>query len=193
MFPSRLDLTPLAAACLVAASLAAALAPPASAEVKKVMLQCAGKLCPLLLPQLAAPTGWRADEEASQAQQVSVLVPAGADFGSAEALIYAKATFSTEKQTIHERAEISNKQWLVSEKGAKIERLPDVPHAKGAAFEVYRYLNPTNAQQRAEIVAFGEDTDSDGNAYRLQIVLTTTGEAALKRNEATFLSLLKGY
>lgn len=189
--PSRL--ATLAAACLTLAGLAAALAPSASAEVKKVMLQCEGKLCPLFLPQLAAPAGWSADEKASEANKVSILLPAGEDFGSAEAVIYARATFSTEKQTIHERAEISNKQWLAADKSARIERLADVPRAKGAAFEVYRYINPKNVQQRAEIVAFGEDADTDGNAYRLQIVLTTTGEGVLKKNQATFLSLLAGY
>ena len=189
--PARL--ATLAAACLTLAGLAAALAPSASAEVKKVMLQCEGKLCPLFLPQLAAPAGWSADEKASEANKVSVLVPAGSDFHTAAAVIYARAFFDAEKTTIQDRVETSNKKWLEIEKGAKIERLPDIARAKGAAFEVLHYVNPKNAQQKAEIIAFGEDTDKDGNAYGIQIVLTTTGEAALKKNQAAFMSLVKGY
>ena len=181
------------AALATTALLLAALAPPACAEVQKVMLQCEGELCPLFLPQLTAPTGWNADEEASQANKVSVLVPAGSDFHSAAAVIYARAYFNADKTTIQDRVETSNKKWLEIAKGAKIERLPDVARAKGAAFEVFHYVNPKNAQQEAEIIAFGEDTDKDGNAYGIQIVLTTTGEAALKKNQAAFMSLVKGY
>lgn len=169
-------------------------ADPASAEIKTFMLQCAGKLCPLFLPELPKPIGWSTDQEGTAANHVSVIVPAGYDYSSAEAVIYGRAFFNSDKSTIASRAEASNKNWLSRVKDAKIERLADVKRQKGGpAFAVFRYSNPSNPQQASEMVAFGEDNDKEGNRYGIQIVLTTASDGALADNEKAFFTVLKNY
>jgi hypothetical protein len=169
-------------------------AAPASAEVKKVMLLCSGKLCPIFLPELPKPIGWSVDQEASTANHVSVIVPTGYDYGSAEAVIYGRAFYNSDKSTIESRAETSNKNWLSRMKDAKIDRLADVKRQKGGpAFMVFRYHNPSNAQQASEMVAFGEDTDKEGNLFGVQIVLTTASDEALANNQGAFFTVLKNY
>jgi hypothetical protein len=169
-------------------------AEPASAEIKKIMLVCSGKLCPRFLPQLPKPAGWSVDEEGSKANHVPVLVPTGYDYASAEAVIYGTAFFNSDKRTIESRAETSNKDWLSRVKDAKIDRLADVRRQKGGpAFAVFRYHNPSRAQQAAEMVAFGEDTDKEGNLYGVQIVVTAADDAALAHNQAAFFEVLKEY
>ena len=167
---------------------------PATAEIRKLIQSCPGKLCAYYLPDLPKPKGWIVETEATDANRIAVLVPAGTDFSSAEALIYGRAYLNTEKTSVEARAATSNEKWIAAAKGAKIERLPDAIRAKGGTpFQVFHYLNPENAQQKAELVAFGEDVDKEGNAYGVQIVLTTGSEAALKKNEAAFLGILKKY
>jgi hypothetical protein len=183
-----------AAAFVVLATVNLIQAAPASAEVKKFMLLCSGKLCPLFLPMLPKPAGWSDDQEASKANHVSVIVPTGFDYGSAEAVIYGRAFYKSDKSTIESRAETSNSNWLSRVKDARIERLADVRRQKGGpAFAVFRYHNPGNAQQASELVAFGEDKDKEGNLFGVQIVLTTASDQALANNERAFLDVLKDY
>jgi hypothetical protein len=191
---SRPALRTLATVCTIFAGLFVMQALPASAEIKKVMLVCSKKLCPIFLPQLPKPAGWSVDQATSEANKVSVLVPTGSDFASAEAVIYGRAYFNSDKSTIESRAKTSNDKWLASVKNSSIERLADVARDKGgAAFQVFRYKNPGNAQQASEMVAFGEDTDKEGNLYGVQIVVTAAGEDALANNRAAFFAVLKGY
>lgn len=196
MMPSlrRPGLRIFATAFALLATLSLIQAGPASAEIKKVMLLCSGKLCPLFLPQLPTPAGWSIDQEGSKANHVSVIVPAGYDYSSAEAVIYGRAFYNSDKSTIDSRAATSNKDRLSLVKDARIERLADVERQKGgAAFEVFRYHNPSNVQQTSEMVAFGEDTDKEGNLFGVQIVLTTASDEALANNQDAFFKVLRDY
>ena len=166
----------------------------AQADIKKMVQTCNAGLCPIFLPELPVPAGWRVDDEASKANGIVVLVPEGSSFGDAEAVIYARAFYNAEKRTIESRVEESNRHWLDAVKDAKIERLADIAARQpDVPFQLYRYSNPSTEQQTAEIVAFGEDTDKDGNPYGVQMVITAMGEAQLDRHRAVFLDLLKAY
>lgn len=168
--------------------------PGAQAGVRKVMEICEGGLCPVFLPELPVPDGWQVDDDASKANGLVVLVPAGFRFGNADAVIYARAFYNVQKRTIESRVEESNQRWLGAVKDARIERLTDIAaKQKRVPFQLYRYSNPSTAQQSAEIVAFGEDTDKEGNPYGVQMVITAMSEAQLDRHKAVFLDLLKAY
>lgn len=169
-------------------------APDAQADVRKIMEICEGGLCPVFLPELPVPAGWRVDEDASKANGIVVLVPDGSRFGNADAVIYARAFHNAGKRTIESRVEESNRRWLGAVKDARIERLADIAAKPNAVpFQLYRYSNPSTAQQSAEIVAFGEDTDKEGNPYGVQMVISAMSEAQLDRHKAVFLDLLKAY
>ena len=171
-----------------------AAAPATQANVKKTIQSCDAGLCPVFLPELPVPDGWQVDDEASKANGIVVLVPEGSSFGDAEAVIYGRAFHNAGKRTIESRVEESNSRWLGAVKDARIERLDDIAgRPTGVPFQLYRYSNPSTAQQTAEIVAFGEDTDKDGNPYGVQMVITAMGEAQLDRHKAVFLDLLKAY
>lgn len=179
----------------IAAAIALSLAAPsAHATVKKMVQSCDAGLCPIFLPELPVPAGWQVDDAASKANGVVVLVPAGFSFGDAEAVIYARAFHNAEKRTIASRVEESNSHWLGQIKDAKIERLADISGQQQAVpFQLYRYSNPSTSQQTAEIVAFGEDTDRDGNDYGVQMVITAMSEANLDKYRSVFLDLIKAY
>jgi hypothetical protein len=189
-FPSKTS--PIAAILFAAACLMAAT--PSSAEVRKMMKICAGKLCPVFLPQLRVPSGWTVDTAASSKMDVIVLVPKGFDYARAEAVIYARAFYNVKKDTVDQRVAESNRDWMEKVKDAKITRLEDVEGSKpGAPFQLFQYSNPGQASQSAEIVAFGEDTDKEGNLYGVLVVLTALSEQAMTRNKGNLLSVLKDY
>jgi hypothetical protein len=177
----------LAMTCLIAV-------PPASAEVRKMMKICDGKLCPVFLPQLSVPQGWTVDTAASSKMDVIVLVPRGYDYARAEAVIYARAFHNHKKDTVDKRVAESNRDWMAKVKGARITPLGTVAGSKpGIQFQVFEYINPGQAHQAAEIVAFGEDTDKEGNLYGVQVVLTALSEEALSRNKGNLLGILEDY
>lgn len=173
---------------------ALALAPNAQAEVKKMMQVCDAGLCPVFLPELPVPSGWQVDDEASKANGLVVLVPNGSRFGNADAVIYARAFYNIERRTIESRVEESNQRWLGEVKDARVERLDDIAaRQKNPPFQLYRYSNPSTKQQSAEIVAFGEDTDKEGNPYGVQMVISAMSETQLDTHRTVFLDLIKAY
>lgn len=177
----------VAVACLMSATLS-------SAEVRKMMKICNGKLCPVFLPQLPVPAGWTVDTAASGKMDVMVLVPKGYDYNAAEAIIYGKAFYNAEKKTVDTRVAESNRDWLSKVKGARITPLGTVAGSRpGIQFQIFEYINPGHTSQAAEIVAFGEDSDGDGNDYGVQIVLTALSEKALERNKDNLLTVLQDY
>lgn len=190
----RLGLRIFVAACAMLAAFVVMTATPGSAEIKKVMLKRLGKLQPLFLPQLPTPAGWSFHQSTSGVFRVTVLVPTGSDFRSAEAKIYGVADYNADKTTIDSRARNGNDTWLSNGMNRSVERLADVARDKGGpAFQVFRYRYPSDARQTAEIVAFGEDTDKEGNLYSVQIVLSAKGDKGLADNKDAFVTVLKNY
>jgi hypothetical protein len=169
------------------------MAQPASADVRKIMKICEKKLCPVYLPQLPVPAGWTVDTAASGRMDVLVLVPKGSDFARAEAVIYGRAFHNAARETVEQRVAESNRDWKTKVKDARITRLEDVAGKAGVPFRVFQYSNSGLESQAAEIVAFGEDTDKEGNLYGVQIVLTALDQRALLRNKEDLLTVLKDY
>lgn len=184
----------LAIVCALVGCLGPALAPPASADIRKTMKMCDGKLCPIFLPALRVPEDWTVDQAASNKMGLLILVPRGSDYQGAEALIYARAFHNTEKTTVEQRVAESNARWKKQVEDARIERLEDVAGSRsGNPFQLFHYSNPSSADQAAEIVAFGEDTDKEGNLYGVQVVLTARSEKALAANKDVLIAVLKAY
>ena len=178
----------------ILAGLQASLPVSASAEIKKIALICNGTICPVFLPELPLPKGWRLDQQMSDENKIQLLVPANSSYAEAPAIIYGKAFYNREKLTIDSRVETSNRHWRDSVKDARIERLADIARIKGGSiFQIHQYINPSESQQAAELVAFGEDTDKEGNLYGVQIVLSARDLAALTDSKPVFLELLRNY
>jgi hypothetical protein len=57
----------------------------------------------------------------------------------------------------------------------------------------FAFENPGNRQQPYEQGAFGVDSDKDGNAFVLDVVLTGLGKAALDRVEKDYIAFLKAH
>ena len=177
-------------------TLAAALAAPsAQAEVQKFMNTCDGKLCPYYQIVLTPPDGWVVDEEATRNNKVQVMVPKGKTFGNAPALIYVQVFYHRDKQqTLANFAETSNAHWRATVKDAKISELPAVARANGkAGFLRFGFENPGNKQQPYEMGAFGIDSDTDGNEFVLDVVMTGLNKPALDSAEKDYISFLKAH
>jgi hypothetical protein len=151
-----------------------ALGANAQAEVKKFMNVCGGKLCPYFELAATPPDGWVLEKKASKQHGAQMLVPKGKDFHSAEALIYIKVLPQQgEANSVEEFIKVSQDRWRESVPDTKITKMPDVARKNGkTAFQPYQYENPSQPQQAFEYVAFGEDTDPEGNKYFAMVVIT---------------------
>ncbi len=180
------------------ATLAAALfgiASSAQGEVQKFMNTCDGKLCPYYRLVLTPPKGWVIDQEATKKYNVQIIVPKGKNFATAPALIYVQVFYHANKQQpLADFASISNGRWRAAVKDAKVSELPAVERANGKpGYLRFIFENPSKAQQRYEIGAFGIDSDKDGNEFILDIVMTGADKNALNRAEKDYIAFLKAH
>lgn len=180
---------------VIATALAlAALTGAARAEVKKYMLNCGNALCPFYELQLTPPQGFALDKEATHESKVQLLIPRGKTFGNAPAIIYVKVSPREQEQAFADFIRVSQERWRQSVKDTRITPLGEIARANGkAAYQAYRYENPSRPQQAYEIVAFAEDTDSDGNRFAIMVVLTTPAKKALAANEEAYRAFLRAH
>jgi hypothetical protein len=169
-----------------------ALGANAQAEVKKFMNVCGGKLCPFFELAATPPDGWVLEKEASKENRVQMLVPKGKDFHSAEALIYIKVLPQQgEANSLEEFIKVSQDRWRKSVPDTKITKMPEVARKNAkAAFQPYQYENPSQSQQAFEYVAFGEDTDPEGNKYFAMVVITGRNRASIEKAGAPYRAFL---
>jgi len=177
---------------LVAAiALPAFLAAPATAEVKRFVRTCSEGMCPEFRSDYRPPAGWIEDKDASRQYHVSVYVPRGKNFRSADALVYVRVSHNSEKAKLPDWIRVSQERWKKSVADTTIEPLASVKRVSGKPdFVLYRYRNPSRPEQEHEMVAFGEDSDADGNAYVIMIALTAMKRKALDRAETAFRGAL---
>jgi hypothetical protein len=167
---------------------------PAIAQIEKVMRICEGKLCPFFRAPIKVPDGWQDDEAASRRNNVTMLIPKGQTFGSAEAIIYVAVRVNADKEPLATLVTREQEGWKKRIPDATITRLPDVPRAdEKGAFMQYRYEAPSLKSQGFERVATTTDTDKDGNDFMVAIVITALNKKALDAAEAAFLSILRQY
>lgn len=166
----------------------------ACAEVQKFLNPCPGQqLCPSFRLIMTPPDGWVVDTEASQENNVQMLVPKGKTFATAEPLMYVQVFYHRDKQqTLEDFARVSNARWLAANSKAKISALPPVARDNGKeGFLRFAFENPKKPQQAYEVGAFGLDDDKDGNQFVLDVVMTANSKKALARAEKDYLGFLK--
>jgi hypothetical protein len=87
---------------------------------------------------------------------------------------------------------VSQERWRQAVVDTKISKMPPVARGNGkAAFEPFRYENPSRPQQPFEIVAFGIDSDRDGNDFILTVVMSGKDQKALEQAHDSYLELLR--
>lgn len=165
---------------------------PARAEVQKVMQACSGKLCPSFSLVLTPPSDWNVDKAASEENRVQMLIPRGMNFHDARAIIYIRVSAKDKDQPLSDFIRVSQERWRQAVADTKILKMPVVERGNGkAAFEPFRYENPSRPQQPFEIVAFGTDTDKDGNDFILTVVMSGKDQKALEQAHDSYLELLR--
>ena len=170
------------------------LALPAHADIEKFMRDCDGKLCAYFKASITVPEGWVEDKEASSALGVQMLLPKGQDFEKAPAKIYALVRYNKDKQPVSAITRDTYRDWKERSTKAKVARLADVARESGKpAFERHEFEAPELDEQGFEQTALAADSDKDGNAFVVILVLSANTREAYKANEAAYLSLLKAY
>jgi hypothetical protein len=176
----------------------------AHAEVKKFAYLCGSQQgTPQGTPQICAyyrivltpPDGWIVEETASKQSKLQMLVPKGKNFATAPALIYVQVFYHHDKQqSLDDFAKVNNERWLANLPNAKITPLPAVQRTNGkAGFLRFAFENPGHTQQACELGAFGIDTDTDGNEFVLDVVMTGSNKAAPKAAEKDYIAFLKAH
>ena len=143
---------------------------------------------------LTPPDGWALDAKATAENKVQIMVPKGQSFATAEPLIYVQVFYQPDKQeALADFARSSNARWLAANPRAKITDLPAVERANGKpAFLRFAFENPGKAQA-FEVGALGVDSDKDGNAFVLDVVMSGNSKAALDRADAAYTAFLKAH
>ena len=163
-----------------------------NAEVQKLVQICNSKVCPSFTLVLTPPLDWDVDKAASEENLVQMLVPRGMNFHDARAVIYIRVAVKDKGQPLSDFIRVSQERWRQSVADSKISKLPPVERGNGrAAFEPFRYENPSRPQQPFELVAFGTDTDNDGNDFILTIVMSGKDQKAIEQAQDSYLELLR--
>jgi hypothetical protein len=182
--------------CRLAIALAAIglLAAPARAEIEKFMRDCDMKLCAFYRASITIPEGWVENKEASRELGVQMLLPKDVDFEKAPTKIYALVRYNKDKQPVSAITKDTYRDWKERSKKAKIAKLADVVRANGKpAFERHQFEAPELDEQGYEMTALAADTDKDGNAFVVELVLSANTREAFKASVAAYLSILKAY
>lgn len=167
---------------------------PARAEIEKFMRDCDMKLCVTYRASITVPEGWVEDKEASGALGVQMLLPKGQDFEKAPAKIYALVRYNKDKQPVSAITRDTYRDWKERSTKARVTKLADVARTSGKpAFERHQFEAPELDEQGFEQTALVADSDKDGKAFIVVLVLSANTRAAYKASEPAYLSLLKAY
>lgn len=165
----------------------AAFVTSAPAEVEKFMRPCDGKLCPYFRLKFTPPAGWVEDTEATKENGLPIYVPKGMSFADAPALMYIRVSYNNDKRSMKKFIEVAHERWRQAEKQSKVDKLASEKRASGKPdFQIYHFYNPSRPQQAYEMIAYGEDTDKDGNSFFLMIGLTGAEQKSLDTAETAF-------
>ncbi len=167
----------------------------ASAEIVKTTMldnpKCAG-LCLRWWPKVMPPPKWEQDTRLSQAYNVAFLVP---EDGRDDVFIYANAQplkgqsatvagFMADDQATFERAH----------PGLSVRPGTDYVTADGQVLQSRIFdAGPQEANGHWEIVAYGEEADSDNVKYYIVFTLSARSQAVRDEFLPVFRSLLASY
>jgi hypothetical protein len=171
-----------------------ALGANAHAEVEKFMQMGDGQLRPYFRLKFTPPQSWMQDAKASQENGLPIYVPKGMTYGDAPALMYIRVSYNSDKRPMDKFIEVAHERWKNAVSDSTIDKLAGEPRANGKAdFLVYRFVNPSKPQQAYELMAYGDDTDKDGNSYFLMIGLTAAAQKAIDASEADYRAGLRAH
>jgi len=164
------------------------------AEVEKFVQLGDGQLHPYFRLRFTPPDGWVQDAQATKENDMAIYVPKGKNFGDASAVIYIRVSYNSDKRSLNKFVEVAHERWNAKVKDTKIDKLVGEKRANGKPnFQIYHFINPSRPQQAYEMMAYGEDTDKDGNSYFLMIALTGAAQKALDDAESKYRSSLRAH
>jgi hypothetical protein len=179
---------------LLAILFLAAFGANAHAEVEKFMQLGDGQLRPYFRLKFTPPQGWVQDAKATQENGLPIYVPKGMNFADAPALMYIKVSYNSDKRSMDKFIEVAHERWKNAVSDTTIDRLAGEKRANGKAdFQIYRFVNPSKPEQAYELMAYGDDTDKDGNSYFLMIGLTAAERKAIDAAEADYRAGLRAH
>jgi hypothetical protein len=171
-----------------------ALGANANAEVEKFMQMGDGELRPYFRLKFTPPQGWVQDAKATQENGMPIYLPKGKTLGDAPALMYIRVSYNADKRSMEKFIEVAHERWKNAVKDSKIDKLADEKRANGKTdFQIYHFVNPSKPQQAYEVMAYGEDSDKDGNSYFLMIALTAAAQKAIDAAEADYRAGLRAH
>ncbi len=164
-------------------------APSAHAEIEKTAIICeeTGEICFYGWPKLKIPKGWHQDKEVSYEQSSNMLVPDGATFANAEAVMYARALYKPgmpETKTLGMFIEDDKKGYVKSAPSVVIKKVKPVSTGNGKKLETYSFTT----EQAHEIVACGEEKE-----YYLVFTVSAKSEEGLQAAMPTFKKVVGSY
>jgi hypothetical protein len=179
---------------LLSVVLLAALSVSAGAEVEKFMQFGDGEMHPYYRLKFTPPVGWVQDAKATQKYGAAMYVPEGKNFGNAPAIMYIRVAYNSDKRSMEKFIEVAHERWRGAEKDTKIEKLAGEKRDNGKAdFQIYHFVNPGRPQQAYELMAYGEDSDKDGNSYFLMIALSGAAQIAIDAAEKDYRAGLRAH
>ncbi|MFT4253805.1 MAG: hypothetical protein QM608_15135 [Caulobacter sp.] len=165
---------------------------PAAAQITKAMIPTETGFEPHWWPEITAPAGWSALDDARHENNCKALTPAGQTFRDAPAVIYACATRREgDADGLAAFLEQDQAKFLADDPSLKLERLPDMVTAAGGPLTLYRQTPGKGANW--ELVAYGQETDADGQTFFLTFVLSARSPEALSKGEAAYKAMVAGY
>ncbi len=179
---------------LIAALCVAPAALSAHAEIEKTAsLGCgSNSICTYAWPKVAPPPGWHQDRDTSQEEDMNFMVPDGATDSSA--YIYASAaTDEDQADTLAGFIADDKKTFLKDHPAMAMTDLASLTTADGQVFPVVQFDPPAGDDARFDIVAYGEETDNEGNRYYLSFVVSGKTKALRDANLAVFKALVASY
>ena len=161
---------------------------PALCRTETIVTTCDGTMCSWQRPVVAAPKGWVRDEAAGQELQIEALVPAGAEFQTAPAVMYARAAYKPwNPGTLAHFIAGEHDQFRRRFPGATVRRTTPLTDADGKTLAVYEYAAP-KGRHHLELVAFADEGD-----YFLVFGLRAKSAQMLRRARAAFRALVGAY
>jgi hypothetical protein len=182
---------PMKTGLFVLLTVLAALGVKAHAEVEKFTQTVENEPRPSYRLKFTPPKGWVRDTK-SEETALPIYVPEGMNFSTAPAQIYIKVLPNGEKRPLEKLVELANEAWRDTVTDTKIDKRANEKRANGkAGFEVYHFTNPTQPTQAHQLIAYGEDTDKDGNSYFVTIGLAAATIEAIGAAEADYRAGLR--
>ncbi len=126
---------------------------------------------------------------------INALSPGDSTFANSETVMYGKAAYKARLPTfssIDEFIKFDHANFRASQPSLAIVDKGNAVTASNIALKLFQF-SPTTPEGNWEIVAYGEETDSDGNEYYLTFTLSSRSQNGLKDALPTYRNMLAKY